>query len=335
MSDNFERLLKNSIDSIEMGVEDYKNCKKNNNERRIISSIRNIYAGILLLFKATILELSPDNDETLIKKQLKPKIENGKIICVGNGDNTIDFHQIRERFDLLGLKLSKTHSDLLTKIQKYRNDIEHYFDRQGLNSDALQGYIVKSFGLIYLFLNKYIKRKPESCFTSGIFQIFLDSKKEFDFKDTERLELLKSLSWEDPVIQQCFMNNVNCTSCGSFLLFPTRKEVSAEICNFECRDCGKEYSYNELVEKYLSNLIHQNHYEIYKMRNSQVIYTCPECGEDAYDTEKQKCLYCGAIGPFNCSICGSDISNDELEEFSLTEHCSDCNHLLEMSSGED
>ena len=48
-------ILKNAIDSIAIGLEDYEST----DERRIVSSTRNIFAGILLLFKHKLCELSP------------------------------------------------------------------------------------------------------------------------------------------------------------------------------------------------------------------------------------------------------------------------------------
>ncbi|MEX2546021.1 MAG: hypothetical protein WD316_12905 [Phycisphaeraceae bacterium] len=40
-------ILKNAIDSIELGVEDFRS----ENPKRLMSAVRNFYAGILLLFK--------------------------------------------------------------------------------------------------------------------------------------------------------------------------------------------------------------------------------------------------------------------------------------------
>ena len=47
--DNNSKLTRNAIESIRLGIEDYNLANKD--EGRILSSIRNIYAGLLLLFK--------------------------------------------------------------------------------------------------------------------------------------------------------------------------------------------------------------------------------------------------------------------------------------------
>ena len=62
-------IYKNAIDSILMGLDDYK-VALGGDERRYISSTRNLFAGILLLFKEKLSQLSPDGtDEILIKKK--------------------------------------------------------------------------------------------------------------------------------------------------------------------------------------------------------------------------------------------------------------------------
>ncbi|MGL4779353.1 MAG: hypothetical protein ACRCXN_00780 [Bacteroidales bacterium] len=73
-------ILQNAIDSIVIGIEDFDSSDK----RRIISSTRNIFAGILLLFKHKLCDLSPqDSDEVLIKQVVLPSIDElGTIHCV-------------------------------------------------------------------------------------------------------------------------------------------------------------------------------------------------------------------------------------------------------------
>ena len=76
-------ILDNAIAAIELGVEDYKLSEKD--PRRIQSAVRNIFAGILLLFKSKLAELSRDNDESLLKQKVLPIQKNGKIEWVGEG----------------------------------------------------------------------------------------------------------------------------------------------------------------------------------------------------------------------------------------------------------
>ncbi|WP_201529004.1 hypothetical protein [Psychrobacter frigidicola] len=67
-------IIQNAIDSIQIGVEDFES----DDDRRSVSAVRNIAAGILLLYKEKLCQLSPsDNKELLIKQNIRP-IQNAK-----------------------------------------------------------------------------------------------------------------------------------------------------------------------------------------------------------------------------------------------------------------
>ena len=60
-------ILQNAIDSIVLGLEDFESS----DHKRIISCVRNLFAGILLLFKYKLVLLSlPDSNEVLIKQEI-------------------------------------------------------------------------------------------------------------------------------------------------------------------------------------------------------------------------------------------------------------------------
>ena len=99
------KLLQNAINSIEIGIEDYELSKQN--DRRIISCVRNIFAGILLLFKYKLAELSPANsDEVLIKQNILWVIEDDNIIAKGKGEKTVDVQSIKDRFKSLNINVT-------------------------------------------------------------------------------------------------------------------------------------------------------------------------------------------------------------------------------------
>ena len=57
-------LLNNAITSIQIGVKDYLESEKD--PRRVISAVRNIYAGVLLLFKEKLYRLSPQGSNEVL-----------------------------------------------------------------------------------------------------------------------------------------------------------------------------------------------------------------------------------------------------------------------------
>ena len=124
-------ILKNAIDSISMGLEDFQLSEKD--ERRMASCTRNIISGILLLFKYKLAILSPeDSDEVLIKKEILPVCdENNNIVSQGSGRKTVDVYDIKNRFKSLGIQVSWNELD---EVIKYRNEIEHYYTRINIDS---------------------------------------------------------------------------------------------------------------------------------------------------------------------------------------------------------
>lgn len=52
-------VLQNAATSIQLGIEDYQS----EDPRRVISAVRNMYAGLLLMFKAKLELLSPADSD--------------------------------------------------------------------------------------------------------------------------------------------------------------------------------------------------------------------------------------------------------------------------------
>ena len=76
-----EGILKNAIDSICMGIEDYKlgiGDYEFSAPRRLVSCTRNLFAGIMLLFKHKLAKLSPPGSDGLLIKQHIIPILNSK-----------------------------------------------------------------------------------------------------------------------------------------------------------------------------------------------------------------------------------------------------------------
>jgi hypothetical protein len=48
-------ILSNAVDSISLGIEDFQS----QDQRRLISCTRNLFAGVLLLFKHRLVQMSP------------------------------------------------------------------------------------------------------------------------------------------------------------------------------------------------------------------------------------------------------------------------------------
>ncbi|HEK2125733.1 TPA: hypothetical protein SMS57_003755 [Pseudomonas aeruginosa] len=90
-------LFDNAIHSIQTSLNYYWR------NDRLVSSVRNLYAGILLLFKHKLSTLStPGANAALIKKKCNTSLnESGVLIWKGVGSKTIDVAGIKSRFQSL------------------------------------------------------------------------------------------------------------------------------------------------------------------------------------------------------------------------------------------
>ena len=113
-------LLTNAVESIQVGVEDYRTGTR----PRLLSAVRNIHAGILLLYKEALRRESPhDSNDVLLMARISPSRDaNGKLTFVGDGKKTVDVQQIKQRFDALGIGTDWKRFDGVNSV---RTDVEH------------------------------------------------------------------------------------------------------------------------------------------------------------------------------------------------------------------
>ena len=166
-----EAIFQNAINAIELGVEDY--TLSSEDPRRLHSAVRNLFAGILLLFKSKLADLSKSDDESLLKAQIIPTLRNGALRWVGTGDKTVDYTQIKDRFKALKINVDWAR---LNDLHRYRNDIEHYFDNGRYNQAVVAQYIVNAFAIIYDFIMSHLGSDPRECFSEETWDIFLREK---------------------------------------------------------------------------------------------------------------------------------------------------------------
>ena len=236
-------ILKNAIDSIIVGVEDYNM----NDERRLISSTRNIYAGILLLFKHRLVELSPpESDEVLIKQKLLPRLnENKELEWSGTGKKTVDTFQIRERFKSLNIDVDWKRLD---KINTYRNNIEHYYATE--SKESVQTLLSNSFLVIRDFIKDYLNERPEELLGNRTYNTLVQINEVHEVEREECFESYKKIG--DEVSSRLLKYSGECHTCGSDLI----QYDEVEIKNF---NWSTSYSCSILLLKsyqyYVENII--------------------------------------------------------------------------------
>lgn len=310
-------ILKNAIDSIAMGLEDYETSKID--DRRIISCTRNIYSGILLLFKHKLSSMSAENtDEALIKEKVSPKVIDNEILWVGKGKKTVDYQSIKDRFESLSIDVDW---DRIDKINTYRNNVEHYFST--LEHRAIQGLISNSFIIIRDFIHEQLDQDPKVLLGSESWLTLVDVHEVYEKEKQACTELIEAVNFFSDTIEKAFIS-YSCTECGSDLIYPKKSRKDAAENIFVCKSCDTEFYYEEIVSP---AVIKHYEYEVYiaiKDGGDSPLADCPFCG-GAYLYEEEICAQCGESASHSCDICGSNIPPEELSDDSV---CGYCSHII-------
>ncbi|MFP8965020.1 hypothetical protein ACKC9G_00375 [Pokkaliibacter sp. CJK22405] len=311
-------ILNNALDSIAIGLEDFEST----DDRRIISATRNIFSGILLLFKAKLCEISPQgSDEALIKQKILPETdEAGVIKWIGRGKKTVDVQNIKERFESLKISVDWKRLD---NINKYRNDIEHYHST--LKRDAVKKMISDSFIIIRDFIVDELNKDPKSLLGDKSWKILVEVNEVY-LKEKQKCDLtLEQLSYYTDEIFHA-LREYNCSECGSDLL-----EFDDARCVFKCRACENELQYDEIVNDAVNEYYAGATYLALKDGGDIPVVDCPLCGIGVYIVHEGVCVSCGGSANHQCAGCGSNIPAEELSDSIF---CGYCNYKIDKVMSE-
>jgi hypothetical protein len=305
-------LLTNAIESFQVGVEDYLAGSR----PRLLSAVRNIHAGILLLYKEALRRASPPGccDVLMMAKNLPSRDSNGNVVFIGVGKKTVDTWQIEERFEALGIQ---TDWKRFRRISEVRNEIEHLYP--GLDKKGLEGLISNSFLIVRDFIKKELHDDPLALLGDATWQAMLEVTEVHEKEKEECQRLINDANWPAAVIKEGVFD-LACPSCSGDLLKPV--ENSFHEIYLLCISCGKEQSPEGYVPKALASAVRGQAYSAIKHGGDPPVVSCPECGEDAFLTEEWRCLICGAEPEGMCAGCGDAIPAEELESAPLCGYCS-------------
>ena len=309
-------ILKNAIDSIVIGLEDYQST----DERRIISSARNIFAGILLLFKHKLLEMSPtDSNEVLIKQRVLPEIgADGVLRWIGKGSKTVNVQNIRERFEALGIAVDWNR---IERIRKIRNDIEHYYSN--LNNQSVQQIISESFLIIRDFISEHLNDDPQQLLGDSAWSVLIEIHEVYEKEKTECLESLISLEFFNEELFHA-LANYSCEKCGSGLIQPVDGGIRAELNMYKCKACGITLEYENIINHAVYDHFSYQVYLSHTEGGENPITDCPECA-GIYLYREGICSSCGYSAEHECQPCGSNILPEELASEPF---CGFCAHMM-------
>ena len=245
------RLLDNAVAAIRVGIEDFSD----GSEGRLLSSVRNVTSGLLLLYKEVLRRMSPENDpELLIKQNLRPVIDDGELILRATGKKTINVETIISRLKDCGVGLDDEKKKLLKTVISTRNEVEHYYVE--FTSVKIEQLLGKEFLLVYDVVCRLLKENPmglfgEECWESllGIKDVYCEQKKFC----TESYELV---NWKFDVVKDSLCE-LTCPECGSDLVKAVSNGSVFPSINMRCTLCSHEFCFSSVLAKCFSEHMEQ------------------------------------------------------------------------------
>lgn len=294
---------------------------------RMISGLRSIHAGILLLIKEKLVRLSPPGSgEVLIKQKIRAVLDaGGKLSFVGEGKKTIDLFQMEERTKALGISVDWARVHEITQI---RNDAEHYYT--ALSVGAIKGALAKSFIVIRDVLETQLEVEPLSALGEDTWQQLLSNAEVYDKERKECLNSMRSIDWDSSTLTEA-VEAATCGKCGSDLLLPVQNGTRLEDVGLKCRSCGAEEVFADFASAALKTHYSPRAYRIAKDGGDDNIIDCPHCGEFGYVLSEGKCSICGESAVQECSRCGCRIPASEISDGDM---CGYCLHMWEKMKDE-
>ena len=323
-------ILKNAISSLRIGLGDYEVSKVYPD--RILSSIRNVYASLLLFLKEGLCRLSPmDTREEFIRAKLEPILKpNGSLGVSGIGDKTIDVDGIQRRYKLVNVRIDW---NPLLLIQKERNNIEHLYSNSQIT--VLQSAICEASTFI-IDISKIVFHTDPTTLLGDVWSQICDIKDIYLPLKNRCNSSLAPLLTRGFLDQNAisFVEEFSCPDCGSKLLYlftgpdgPSEYGTihlrKADDCELMCYACHTKIPLYEAFEKFIHNNYEISYRDI-KYGGSSRVKLCLRCGHHTFidDSHNDFCLYCGYEKEnLHCSRCGELLS---LEEQVFDGLCSDC-----------
>lgn len=317
-------IIQNAIDSIQIGIEDYEDS----DDRRSVSAVRNISAGILLLYKEKLCQLSPsDNAELLIKQNIRPiQNENGDIVFEGKGHKTVDVQSIKDRFKSLKVDVDWKRFD---EINKLRNELEHYYTAE--SPDAIREIVAKSFLLIRDFLTEYLNEDPQEVLGEEAWITLLEVNEVYSAEERFCRDSIDAIDWKYDSVKES-LEYLRCSQCHSSLIQAPYVDDSYPTINLHCKSCNFDFCFDDVVEQCIDDSLAGAAYIEIKDGGESPYDTCPECEKNTFIHDESSCVACDYQMEYkNCEMCEEALS---LEEQYNEGKCSYCEYKWEKMMAE-
>lgn len=308
-------ILENAVLSLQIGVEDYQS----NDPKRVLSAVRNITAGVLLLLKEKLRSMSPSgsNDVLIKQKSRMQKAADGSINVIGVGKKTVDVFQIKERLTDLKISVDWKRIDAIVDV---RNEIEHH--STDASSNQLKSLLYESFVVVNAFITDHLNAKPLELLGEKTWDVLLQQAQVYKAHLDGCTAELKKINWPDAIYEN-IAKYLCCDKCSSELIKPSNPHEEDPLSlMFECTACGAKAEYSEIVEPAVTSCFAGREYMAIKDGAPPPTENCFECGKNTFIIELGQCVACGATPKHDtCEVCGNTLSVFEQSFGGYCGHC--------------
>lgn len=298
-------ILNNAVAAIQVGIEDYDNGEP----KRLLSSVRNVVSGLLLLYKEMLHRLSPEYDKDLLLKQhLKPVKSGNEIVFKGIGKNTVDVHSIKTRFKDFGIEFDKDKEAMLKSVIELRNNIEHYYaDVKPIEVEQL---LAKAFVLIHDFTARVLKEDPRKLFGEEYWSTVL-----FEVYDSQSklcTDSFTQVDWNYETVKES-LHELTCSQCNSDLIQAINEGDVLPDIDLRCVSCSHEFSFADVLVECVTEHMNMMSFAFYvDSGGDEPNATCPSCDEETFIFHEGCCVYCDYTPKYTeCVVCGTGLSLDD------------------------
>lgn len=332
-----EKLRENALTSIRLGVEDFERCLRQPDEggdpTRALSAIRNLFAGVLLLFKYKIATCVDDPADAaaliFIPPEVLPQSDGSRgVEWLPAGKfkpTTIDVATIQKRFEAFDIEVDW---DVINKLQKCRNHLEHLHPANTLGEVA--DFVAELFPVLRDFIQTQLQEPPAEILAEA-WQIMLLHHKFF--VDTSRQ---CKEAWNDvgvPKGMEPWLDECQCEECASSLLMPSQDsldlgelvEHNDDCFRYTCLACG----HGALIGPLMVEALNKAHEYDPRDGEEPSVENCYQCDRATFVSFEQTCLWCSAeLDYTECWVCEEGLGQDDQENGGL---CSYHAHTFEKA----
>lgn len=318
------KILQNAIFSIQLGIEDYAiSTAPGGDTTRAISSSRNLFAGVILLFKYKLASLAktPEEAEQLLyePKVILPYLtEEGGIewrpIFEQKNPRSIDTDAIHARLDSLNVEHDW---EVVKTLRDCRNNLEHLHPTH--QTSEIQKFLAALFPLLQNFISSELFDSPGALLGKA-WETMLQTH---DFFEKNRLRA--RAEWKKiglPANALKLLKGCQCGSCGSPLLQPFEEDAAASLpvdtpeFRYECLVCHHRAGMLAVLEAEFL-LKYESAFD-----TEQVVEECPVCFVHMFHTHHDICHWCETKTEYErCEHCHTILESHEAEHGTSCERC--------------